>query len=686
MKKLILFIIGMAIFTGAPFAFAQVSCNPYADEFNCGDVIDYCSLRSEINADDGGMDIYRSLYCNISKDSKDELYELVAEQLSVEDPNWGDPDIIKYILEDFNKESINAYLDKKYGSIEVSKLPNDLKTFIKRDQESAIKEVDQLYRVQQRIKLVFDREKIMRQTRESLKSQFKISEMWVNGKIEFDGSAPFDLITDLNLIEIILFGSEAQWMDDVYSFPDQGSEEVEIDGDGDETDADAGEEEGSSAPDTPGTDGTDSAAGERIEEEYLCVPNDTIQALLENEDDADQLANQLIGGQPASLEPGEVPEGCGNGIMEGEEQCDDGNLIAGDGCSISCENEPCSSEDCPDPDAVTFSQLPPAVKDAVTTKSIAEILAEGREGADIPDCGEGAAALTQAEFDALTGPPPPIEQLPNFNTNVGGILQNFPASKKPPCPLGHSTLQITVAGKTFFTCIQTEVCADFKDARKLLFGEDYEEDPIKKEAANAIEAMICIDVKKIMRPQSPYPLSEGCIDCHILGMIDSLDEVISKNVAPLENSMSAWGLSNRWGPSISFDLASGIGPKVYIKPISAYVSPAEDIEREIKEINQEARGSLDSNREPRITSVTKGADGSETLNIKLETGEKAEKSYYEHLKNYNSISAARADLSTYSTISPLLSQMLKSFESINGKFIGITLSTELHKKDKCKFQ
>ena len=39
--------------------------------------------------------------------------------------------------------------------------------------------------------------------------------------------------------------------------------------------------------------------------------------------------------------PGGCP--CGNGIVEGTEQCDDGNRINGDGCSMSCRNESSSS-------------------------------------------------------------------------------------------------------------------------------------------------------------------------------------------------------------------------------------------------------------------------------------------------------------------------------------------------------
>ncbi len=37
----------------------------------------------------------------------------------------------------------------------------------------------------------------------------------------------------------------------------------------------------------------------------------------------------------------DVPQGtCGNGVVEYDEQCDDGNLVNGDGCSASCRTEP----------------------------------------------------------------------------------------------------------------------------------------------------------------------------------------------------------------------------------------------------------------------------------------------------------------------------------------------------------
>src|SRR5438046_8668963 len=34
---------------------------------------------------------------------------------------------------------------------------------------------------------------------------------------------------------------------------------------------------------------------------------------------------------------------CGNGVLEAGEQCDDGNTVAGDGCSPSCQREVCGN-------------------------------------------------------------------------------------------------------------------------------------------------------------------------------------------------------------------------------------------------------------------------------------------------------------------------------------------------------
>lgn len=55
---------------------------------------------------------------------------------------------------------------------------------------------------------------------------------------------------------------------------------------------------------------------------------------------------------------GESVPSCGNGVVEAEEECDDGNTIAGDGCSASCtrESDPCVQEALPRTDAVASSR------------------------------------------------------------------------------------------------------------------------------------------------------------------------------------------------------------------------------------------------------------------------------------------------------------------------------------------
>jgi len=32
----------------------------------------------------------------------------------------------------------------------------------------------------------------------------------------------------------------------------------------------------------------------------------------------------------------DIPPDCGDGIVQSDEQCDDGNMVSGDGCSAAC--------------------------------------------------------------------------------------------------------------------------------------------------------------------------------------------------------------------------------------------------------------------------------------------------------------------------------------------------------------
>ena len=64
--------------------------------------------------------------------------------------------------------------------------------------------------------------------------------------------------------------------------------------------------------------------------------------VLDGADDTDNCANDFIFGMPAPQNnagvPGTIPGAtCGNGAIEGLEECDDGNLADGDACSSACK-------------------------------------------------------------------------------------------------------------------------------------------------------------------------------------------------------------------------------------------------------------------------------------------------------------------------------------------------------------
>jgi cysteine-rich repeat protein len=103
------------------------------------------------------------------------------------------------------------------------------------------------------------------------------------------------------------------------------------------------------------------------------------------------LAKALYG-QPAT--------GCGNGTVEGSEQCDDANALSGDGCSSSCELEGNSCTPWSGPGAGTGTRL---VKVAITTPQplggLQVTLDYPQFEAGIP--GVGTSSIVQSRFTAL---------------------------------------------------------------------------------------------------------------------------------------------------------------------------------------------------------------------------------------------------------------------------------------------
>jgi len=70
---------------------------------------------------------------------------------------------------------------------------------------------------------------------------------------------------------------------------------------------------------------------------------------------------------------------CGNGKLEGTEQCDDGNLVGGDGCENTCDPSCTTSGDCDDGDPCTGAE----------TCGSDHACAAGTPLADGADCGNG---------------------------------------------------------------------------------------------------------------------------------------------------------------------------------------------------------------------------------------------------------------------------------------------------------
>ncbi len=654
MKKFLIFIIGImaiGLWLNPINAHAQQAgpedCEKtlYENEFRCQQqkVYSYCSLVGRVDAaledsfsgDAAKFNFYRNAYCNITRDSNDEIYKILAEQFAVEDPKY-DADLIKFILEKVSTESIQAYLEINYGDPDaIDKLPAAYAFGI-----DNIAEQSRLYL---RVKNAYEREKVIHQSKESLKQQFKGRDMWANGSLL---DSPFDLIVDLNLIEIALFGSQAKWMDDVYSF---GSPDGE---------AGSGDEEPSSAETTEDEEGIQPDEDEDGElppeiDQYECVSDE----------------------EPEDVEFGEIPLDCGNNKLDAGEGCDDGNNMEGDGCSANCLLENLS---CQDPEAITFTQF-----------SLAGTLASGMEGGsadenEIPiTCPPGTTAVKK-----------PLEELPQSPNYpgpfVGGVLKNFPPSERPPCPAGWSPFEIKVGGKTegpeATRCIPAEFCASFEDARQFLFGEDYENDPVVSELAESIEAIICIEVKTVMRPESPYPLQEGCIDCHILGMVDVMEKMLEKNVAPLQNNMQAWGLSNRWGPSFTFDIVTSVKSLLKISPPKKDKTELELAKLQTQQLLQDSTDQFDPAKDqPKATAIT-DSSAIDIIGGNVGRDIKDEEEFYRGLKNYRSVGEAEVSgRNTANDILPLLEQMRKSFERLQNRYVSLATTVTFNEKRQCTF-
>jgi len=587
---------------------------------------------------------YRDIYCDIKyTDSIDnDLIKVVAEQVGYPE------EIVKLILNEgelMSNQKLEEFInnnnaDSDKQPIDFAKLPADIKDAW-RDSANWADIFNKVY-------TAYDKEKVLYHTKKSLEYEFKSSEKYWDGQINttpiIGGDAPFDLIVDLNLIEIVLFGKQAEWMNDVYSFPVKKEDGGKDKGKDEENDQVESGGEGAIIEGQAGGKSTGATNKEKQNKTQKCVPADD--------------PNADLGNHPGSEY---ANPNCGNGktdALNGEE-CDDGNKKSGDGCNQYCMLEKTGAGlMCQDTEAVTF-QKPQSGQ--------AEGSPSGQSGSQSGSKSEGCPAGTLPNLEVTMPEPEPIEseypepaQSENYpGPNIGGTFKEFPKSTRPPCPVGQSELKIQYGTKEESTCIPTEMCSDLGTL-----------------GMEGVEVMFCVNLIKENRPETPYQMNDGCIDCHIAAMADAVDKALQGNVSPLENTTGAFGISSRWGPKFSFNLTTAMKTTLQL----IFKAPTDPVKEA-----QKAAEKYKKDNEAKTTSIPSQEGAAGSLESQAESVKQTTKAVLENLENYREAGGVISDQEFYSRVTPLLNQMEASFNRLRNKYTGLAGSLKLDKKKKCEF-
>lgn len=619
---------------------------------------------------------YERIYCDIRLNDNDDLdgdlIKLMSKQFGL------DKDIVEGILGGTICETV-----KKYKEEEIKKLPKSVQYACNPKGKTTAEVFGSGWNVFTDIQNSYQKEKMMRQSAKALEFRFEVSEQYWDGTINttplVGGDAPFDLIVDLNLIEIVLFGSKAQWMNDVYSFPkdedeDGGGEDSPLDEA--KPDDEGGEGSGDGAAPESGEIGiTEGEEGENNEKE--CVSPD--------HPDAD------LGDGPSSDSPNPL---CGNGTVDVlmAETCDDGNTDSGDGCNQYCQEEATGSNDiCIDPDAVTFQSPEEAYGDEDGSNG-------GGQGgqSNQSECPPGTVpkkpdSIEAGDGTAGTGVPQAPEYPGGF---LGGTLKRFPDSERPVCNPGESPLAITIGGETHFDedgdgnirCIPTEFCMDPDITRSFLAASAFAipegdwlglpDNDERRKSIEAIEALFCINIIKSNRPQSAYQMIEGCVDCHISAMVDSLEKALQTNVTPLANTSSAFEISNKFGSDVSFNLNTALKGKAKYKSSDTIEKAVQKADRQTKEI-QAANVDRIPNNIPNESPLAELGRITVTAQNHLDT-----------IKEDTSISRMSnqviSEQEVNGRVMPLINQMRDSFTRIQSKYEEMISASNFDEKPQCR--
>lgn len=120
---------------------------------------------------------------------------------------------------------------------------------------------------------------------------------------------------------------------------------------------------------------------------------------------------------------------CGNAIVEGAEQCDDGNVASGDGCNSACQNE--SGWRCLQ---ATVGSTQPSICTSICGDSIVVGLEQCDDGARIP--GDGCSRTCQREAGWLCGDGTAVgdEECDDGNTTDGDGCSSTCTRETPAIP------------------------------------------------------------------------------------------------------------------------------------------------------------------------------------------------------------------------------------------------------------
>lgn len=672
----------------APAARAQMTGVPddcqntlYKNDFRCTreKISSYCGLLSgganvqTAETAGGGavkfnFNLYQNAYCDAARDREDEIFKILAKQLEQEDLKYSDPDFVKYVLRDLNTKSIGDYLQAKYGDRnKIDQLPAEVQSAF--FTQGNFGEQDRIYR---RIKSAYENQRMIYYSQESLKQQFKGREMWVNGSLS---DSPFDLIVDLNLIDIALFGSQAGWVspNDVWKWP-KNPEEAAITGAG----GPAGAPGIPSAETGKGeTEPKDQKQSGAAPDEYECVPS----------------ASSGVPGASSSGAAG-APASVSSASASGQPEKE--NLLAP---NLTCQ----------DRSAITFKSHTPKVKGGSAAPGGTP------EGTPAPEdkkpetpplsCPPGATPVKKPSAGGQPAGEPTVPQSPNYpGPYVGGVLKNFPPVKKPDCPAGSVPAEITLAGQSIKECMPTQLCADPNNARDFLYGlakgilpkEDLTELPatrlelpenhLARKMLDAVEVSVCVKITTGKRAESTYPVSEGCIDCHLLAMNDILAKMLQKPVTPRQNTMQSWASTNRWGPNFAFNLnvVTATLKNVFFMPKPSGAQTKKDADAAVLKTQQEAKQKVDP-LQTAINAIVMTRPPADIMNQALDDQKQANEKYYASLKNFRSASELQADQNTFSDLQGYFKAFKDSFERLRDLTTLIGASNNYKEKKPCTF-